>query len=250
MRQLQKEYAAVTPEARRIVERETRFYDERYGNIIAELKAYEKKRDVLFTVKWAMALAIIALAAWIFGAPRLRRHATSYLFIGLPVLLSLVFVAVPAAVALYLSMTQYHSVLPLWSTRWVGGENYAEVARSGDLVKSLGRTAVYVIFTLPAGIAISLVLAAMLNTKLRGERFLRFVFFSPMVTSVVSISLIFSQLFLGSKQGWLNAFLSYLGLTRDPILFLHNEWTFLYCVMVLAVWSGLAFNILIFLAGL
>lgn len=249
-RQLQKEYGAVTPQARKIVERETRFYDERYGNVIAELKAYENKRDVLFVIKWAMAAVVVALALWVVGAARLRKHATSYLFITVPVLLSLVFIAVPAIVALYLSMTQYHPVLPLSSARWVGGENYAEVARSGDLLKSMGRTAVYVLFTLPTGIMISLALAAMLNTKLKGERFWRFVFFSPMVTSVVSISLIFTQLFLGSKQGWLNALFAFLGLTRDPILFLHNERTFLYCVIALAIWSGLAFNILVFLAGL
>ncbi len=248
--QLKKEYGAITPEARKIVEREGKFYEQRYGNVIAELKTYEGKRDVLFVIKWAMAAAILVLVGWIVLLKKLRKHLTSYIFIALPVLLSLVFIAVPAIVALYLSMTQYHPVLPLSSARWVGGANYADVAHGGDLLKSIWRTAVYVFFTLPPGILISLVLAAMLNTKLKGERFWRFVFFSPMVTSVVSISLIFTQLFLGSKQGWLNGLFSSLGLIRDPVLFLHTERTFLYCVIALAIWSGLAFNILIFLAGL
>jgi multiple sugar transport system permease protein len=247
---LKEEYGAVTPDAQRILEQETKSYDQRFGNVIAELPHYEKARDALFTIKWVAFGALLLAAALVFLMRRLRRHAVSYIFIAAPVVASVVFVAVPAVTALYLSFTQYHPVLPLSSAQWVGAANYAEVAHSGDLVKSIWRTVIYVVLTLPVGIAASLVLASLLNNKLFGQRYWRFVYFSPMVTSVVSISLIFTQLYLGSKQGWMNALLLKLDLMRDPLQFLHSEKTFLYCVILLAIWSGLAFSILIFLAGL
>lgn len=247
---LKAEYGAVTPEAQRILEEETKSYDRRFGNVIAELPKYERQRDVLFVIKWVAFGALLAAAGLVVLARRLRKHLTSYLFVAAPIVAAVVFIAVPAVVALYLSFTQYHPVLPLSSAQWVGTSNYAEVARSGDLVKSIWRTSIYVLLTLPIGIALSLVLASLLNNKLAGQRYWRFVYFSPMVTSVVSISLIFTQLYLGSKQGWMNALLLKLGLMRDPLQFLHSERTFLYCVILLAIWSGLAFSILIFLAGL
>jgi multiple sugar transport system permease protein len=100
------------------------------------------------------------------------------------------------------------------------------------------------------GIALSLVFAYLLNAKLRAQRWWRFLYFAPMVTGVVSVALIFSLLFLDSKLGLINAALLKFGLIKDPILFLSSDRTFLPCVMALAIWQGLAFTILIFLAGL
>jgi len=88
----------------------------------------------------------------------------------------------------------------------------------GDLTNSLVRTLRYAIWTLPIGIILALMLAFLLNQNLRAERFWRFLYFSPLVTSVVSIALIFSQLFLGGKQGWLNALLLQLGLVTPEEL--------------------------------
>jgi len=90
----------------------------------------------------------------------------------------------------------------------------------------------------------------LIYAKPKGEKLWRFLYFSPLVTSVVSIALIFTQLFLSGKQGWLNAFLISTGLIEDSLPFLTSEKTFLQCVIALAVWHGLAFTILIFMAGM
>ena len=247
---LKQEYDEAQPLAKAIIENETRSYDVRFGKVIGNLTAYEAKSNVLTVVKWLASLVLLGFVAVILSFPRYRKHWVSYTFVAAPVIASIVFVFIPAATALYLSFTQYHPVLPLSSAIWSGLSNYAEVASSGDLYKSIFRTAIFLACSLPLSILISLPLAWFLNQKLVGQRYWRFLYFSPMVTSVVSIALIFTQLFLSSSQGWLNTLFMKLHLVRDPIQFLHSERSFLYCVVAVAIWQGLAFNILIFLAGL
>ncbi|MDR3689679.1 MAG: extracellular solute-binding protein [Fimbriimonas sp.] len=247
---LKQEYDKAQPEAKTLIEKETRSYDERFGKVIGNLASFESKSNILTVIKWVASVILFGFAAIILALPKYRKHWVSYAFIAAPVVASIVFVFIPAATALYLSFTQYHPVLPLSSAIWSGMSNYAEVASSGDLYKSIFRTGIFLIGSLPLSIAISLPLAWFLNQRLVAQRYWRFLYFSPMVTSIVSIALIFTQLFLSSSQGWLNTLFLKLGLVRDPIQFLHSERSFLYCVIAVAIWQGLAFNILIFLAGL
>lgn len=243
-------YAEAAPKAEALLNKEQARYQERYGSVITRLPEYERRADVMDLAK-GVALAILALALGsVLAVGRLRKSLTSYLFVGTPLVLALVFVFVPAAVALVLSFSDYHPVLPLATARPVGTQNYTEAYAGGDLGWALSRTALYVLGTLPVGVVLALMVALLLNAGIRGERYWRFLVFSPLVTSVVSVSLIFTQLFLGSEQGWLNGLLLGLNVVKDPVPFLTSDTTFLQCVIVLAIWHGLAFTTLIFLAGL
>ena len=247
---LKEQYALITPKADKLLIETSENYDKRYGEIVSNLPEYERRKNLLDSVKLATGgVAFIAIGL-ILSLKRFRKHLVSYLFISVPVALAVIFVFIPAVTALCLSFTQYHPALPLSTARWVGAENYVEVARSGDVASSIGHTVTYALFTLPTGILLSLIFSYLLNNRIRGERFWRFLYFSPLVTSIVSIALIFSQLFLGGAQGWLNAALLKVGFIRDPIPFLTSEHTFMNCVILLAIWHGLAFTILVFLAGL
>jgi ABC-type sugar transport system permease subunit/ABC-type glycerol-3-phosphate transport system substrate-binding protein len=243
-------YAQIAPQARTILRNEAFRYANTFGKMIPRLPELEKQADVMTVVKW-IAVAIFVCSMVAIGAtPHLRKQWVSYAFVGPPMILALGFVFIPAAVALYLSFTRYHPVLPLSTAQFVGLDNYKESVSSGDVLSAIVRTFRYALLTVPIGVMLSLGLAYLLNTPLRGERYWRFVYFSPLVTSVVSIALIFYQLFLGSQQGWLNALFLKLGLVKDPVPFLTSEHTFLNCVVILAIWQGLAFTILVFLAGL
>jgi ABC-type sugar transport system permease subunit len=243
-------YEDIAPQAVAILRRSDAHYQERYGTIIGRLPELEKRRNMLDVVKLLAGLILLGAALAVLLVPRFRKHAVSYLFVAPPLVLALVFVFVPAVVALCLSLTDYHPALPLSTAEWVGAKNYVDEAHSGDLSASLLKTLKYAAVSLPAGILISLIFAYLLNYRLRAQRFWRFLYFSPLVTSVVSISLIFTQLFLGGRQGWLNHILLGLHVIRDPIPFLTSEHSFLNCVITLAIWQGLAFTILVFLAGL
>ena len=250
VRRLYDGYARIAPQAQTILDREGARYEARYGSIIGRLPELERRRNLLDTVKLAAALLVLGAVLAVAAVPRFRKHAVSYAFVAVPLGLALIFVFVPAAVSLALSFTDYHPVLPLSTAEPVGLKNYAEVLRGGDVTNSLLRTLRYAATTLPIGLALALVLAYLLNYPLRAQRLWRFLYFSPLVTSVVSIGLIFSQIFLATPQGWLNAALLRLGLVRDPVPFLTSEHTFLNAVIVLAIWQGLAFSVLVFLAGL
>jgi ABC-type sugar transport system permease subunit/ABC-type glycerol-3-phosphate transport system substrate-binding protein len=244
------EYGKIAPQAEAILEKETARYDSHYGKIVRDLPTYEKQLSVLDYIKWTTVF-LIGLAMFTIGAnSRLRKHVMSYLFVAPPLVLATIFVFVPAITALYLSFTEYHPVLPLSTASWVGLDNYSNAAHGGDLWSSTFRSFYYAAWTVPIGIILGLFFANLINSKPKGEKFWRFLYFAPLVTSVVSISLIFTQLFLGGKQGWLNSLFFWLGSIKDPILFLTSDKTFLQCVIVLAIWHGLAFTILIFVAGL
>lgn len=243
-------YAEAAPRAEATLLEADRRHRERNLDVIRNLDAYERKASLLDGVKWTAGFGLLAMAAAVAFRPRLRRHIVPYLYVAVPVVLAVVFVAIPAATALLLSFTDYHPVLPLSTAQAVGWRNYEELFASGDLGRGLVRTLKYVVWTLPTGIVLSLLFAYLLNTRLAGQRFWRFLYFSPLVTSVVSVALIFSQLFLFGPQGWLNSALLSLGWVKDPVPFLLSEHTFLDCVIVLAIWHGLAFTILVFLAGL
>lgn len=246
---LKKGYGEIADPARKsLLEEQTR-YESKFGKIVRNLDEYERATSALTLAKWFVGLSVLAAVCTIASKSKVRQFWASYAFVGVPVILSLTFVYIPALVALYLSLTEYHPVLPVASASYRGAANYQEILASGDLFNSLKRTLIYTLATLPVGILLALLFAYLLSGKLRGSRLWRFFYFSPIVTSVVSISLIFSQLFLGSKQGWLNMALMNLGLAKDPVQFLSNEKTFLPCVIVLAIWHGLAFTILVFLAA-
>jgi len=247
---LKSEYAKIAPDAQATLVAQTAKYANRYGEIVPKLTEYERQRNVLDVVKVAVGVLILLAVVGIAATPRLRKHGVSYAFVAAPFLLAVVFVFIPAVVALYLSFTDYHPVLPLSTAQWVGAQNYRDAFTSGDLTATIWRTLKYALYTLPVGVVLALVFAYLLNGKIRAQKLWRFLYFSPLVTSVVSIALIFTQLFLGGKQGWLNAFLLWIGAIKDPIPFLTSEHSFLNCVIMLAIWHGLAFTILVFLAGL
>lgn len=242
-------YEKITPVAVAGINSENRRYQEKFGDVIARLPEFERRQNALTVAKGIAVFVSVLSVAMVAIRPPLRKHWVSYAFVAIPLGLALFFVFVPALVALYLSFTEYHPVLPLATAKWQGLKNFGDVIHSGDLVASLGRTILYAVATLPIGIGLALVFAYVLNSSGKGSKFWRFLYFSPLVTSVVSIALIFSQLFLGGKQGWLNAGLLNAGFIRDPIPFLTSERTFLACIVVLAIWHGLAFTILVFLAG-
>lgn len=243
-------YREIAPKAVQLMNRETARELDRYATVVTHLDEFERKRSALSILEAAVATAVGIAIAGIAFLPRLRRHWRSYVYIGVPVLLAAVFVFVPALTALYISFSDYHPVLPLSTAQWIGTRNYIESWVSGDIAQGIFRTAKYVAWTLPIGLILSLGCASLLNSKPKGEQVWRFLYFSPLVTSAVSVSLIFSQLYLTGDQGWLNALFMKLGLIAEPVAFLTNERTFLNCVIGLAIWHGIAFTTLVLLAGM
>lgn len=128
-----------------------------------------------------------------------------------------------------------------------GLSNYQELLTDPDFYQALKNTVIYVLGVVPASLAISLGIAMLLNSIPRLQGFFRSVYFLPFVTSTVAISVVWSWLY-HSQYGLVNYILSWFGV--DPINWLNNPDMAMPALIIMAIWKGLGFNILLFLVGL
>jgi multiple sugar transport system permease protein len=168
-----------------------------------------------------------------------------YIFIAPAVILFIVFVVGPLMASFYWSFTEYNGIQP---ARWVGLENYRNIFFSDHRFwKSLKNTVFYTL-VIPPGVAISLLLAIAVDQGIRLRNFFRIIYFIPSVTSIIALSVIWKWLFAGEKYGLINYFLMSIGL-RPVDWLMSPVWT-LPAIMIMSIWAGIGYNMLLFLAGL
>lgn len=180
-----------------------------------------------------------------------------YLFIAPWLIGTAVFLLGPILISLLLAFSSWDMISP---ARWVGGGNFAEMAHDDRFWKSLSVTLLYTLFSVPLGVAGSLGLALLLNTKIRGQPVFRTLYYLPAVASAVAASLIWLRLF-NPESGLLNSVLGLLhlnpvmhalGLT-DPnkgyVNWLGSEKTALGSLVLMSLW-GIGGGMVIYLAGL
>jgi len=170
----------------------------------------------------------------------------SYLFIAPCVILFLVFVFIPVIASFFLGFTKYNVINP---PRWVGLDNYRQIFFNDPRFwKALRNTGVYVLGVVPIGIWISLLLAVAIDQKVRFKNFYKTIFFMPVVTSVIALSVIWKWLFAGGKYGLINHWLMKFG--AKPIDWVMSPTWTLPAIMIMSIWAGLGYNMILILAGL
>ncbi len=130
---------------------------------------------------------------------------------------------------------------------WVGLANYEKMISDSGMWKSLGNTFLYVVLIIPATVFFALVLAALLNTRIKGRGVFRVIFFIPTVTMSAAISMVWRWIFNGDF-GILNYIVTKLG--GNPHYWLSEQSTALVCVALVTVWMGVGYNMIILLAGI
>ncbi len=176
----------------------------------------------------------------------LSKQKVSYLFIALPALLFFIFQLAPVVISFFWSFTEYDVV---HSPKFVGFKNYTGILFNDPLFwKAMRNTVVYVIGVVPIGICISLLLAVAIDQKIKLKNFFKSVFFLPTVTAIVAVSVIWKWLYAGEKYGLLNYVIMKFGF--QPIDWLASTaWT-LPSIMMMSIWAGVGYNMILFLAGL
>ena len=177
---------------------------------------------------------------------KLNKQKISYLFIALPFTLFFIFQLAPVIISFFWSFTRYNVIS---SPQFVGLSNYKNILFNDPLFwKAMGNTVKYIIGVVPIGICISLLLAVAIDQKIKFKNFFKSIFFLPTVTAIVAVSVIWKWLYAGEKYGLFNFFIMKLGF--HPIDWLASpEWT-LPSIMIMSIWAGLGYNIILFLAGL
>lgn len=157
----------------------------------------------------------------------------------------LVFLIIPLIAVVYLSFTSYNIVTP---PQWVGLENYARLLQDPLFWRGLRNSFIYLVVT-PILIVLSISLAIVVNRKLRGIFIFRTIYYIPAVTSVVAVGMIFEIVF-AEPNGLINGALLALGLIERPINFLTHPDSVLISIMLVTIWRGIGFYMVIFLAAL
>ena len=170
-------------------------------------------------------------------------HLTPYLFL-LPALVVLgITVFYPALQAFYLSFTRYDLI---GEPQWIGWENFQRLGKDQVFWQTLRNTILYLIFVVPVLAIAPLALAILVNQKLRGIRWFRVAYYTPVIISMVVAGIAWKWLY--SDNGLLNQSLRSLGFTGIP--WLTDPKFALFSVMVVTVWKGLGYYMVIYLAGL
>lgn len=173
-----------------------------------------------------------------------RKSKWGYLFI-LPNFLGLLcFTLVPIFMSLFFSFTNYDVISQM---SFVGVENYVGLFSDRRFISALVNTLYFCVLTVPTGVVLSLLLAVLLNRRIRGISIFRTMVFIPVITSMVAVSLVWSMLY-EDNAGLLNTLLQGIGLPR--VHWLTDTSTAMISIAIMSVWKGLGYNMTIFLAGL
>jgi len=174
----------------------------------------------------------------------LRKTMKGYLFLLPGLSMFALWLLIPIAFSLYLSFHEWTMVDPL--KPFVGLENFLNVVKDKDLMRSLKNTLVYTL-NVPIGMAISLGVALLMNKKIKGINLLRLLYFLPSISSFVAISMVWQWIY-NPEFGLLNYLLSLFKI--PPQRWLSDPKTAMLSIIIMTVWMNLGYQMVIYLAGL
>jgi multiple sugar transport system permease protein len=158
------------------------------------------------------------------------------------------FLIIPIVLAFGLAFTDTRLISPR-PGQFVGFDNFAYLFTDPVFWASVRNTFYFAVVVVPVQAGVALLLALLVNAKVRGTNFFRTVYFLPVVTSMVVVSLLWR--FMYQKNGLINQFLSGItGGAYTPIDWLNDPLWAMPAIMFMSVWQGVAFHMVIWLAGL
>ena len=146
----------------------------------------------------------------------------------------------PFLQAIYMSFSKS---LPFGEFEFEGIENYVEMFQNTEFWKATGNTILFCILTVPAGVFLALLVAVLLNSKIRGRTTFRAIFFLPMVVAPAAVAMVWKWIF-NSQYGIINTMLgSNIGWLTD------SRFVLITCAVV-QIWSNIGYDAVLLLAGL
>jgi multiple sugar transport system permease protein len=177
---------------------------------------------------------------------RRRYDLEGYLFLAPDLVGTLVFAVGPVLAALALGLFAWDILTP---PRLIGVDNYRALLLDDPVFRQvLFNTSTYVLGTVPVRTALALLLAIALNQQLRGVSVFRAAYFLPTITSAVAAATVWRWIY-EPNFGLLNSLLYAIGVAHPPAWLSSPAWA-MPALILLGVWQGLGFQMVIFLAGL
>jgi len=177
----------------------------------------------------------------------IQQRLTPYLFLLPAVVILCLTVFYPALQAFYLSFTRYEYDITQ-PPQWVGLANFLRLWKDPVFWQTVRNTLLYLIGVVPILVLAPLGLAILVNQKLRGMHWFRAAYYTPVVISMVVAGIAWNWLY--AENGLLNQLFQQLRLIKEPIPWLTSPNLALFSVMVVTIWKGLGYYMVIYLAGL
>ncbi len=130
---------------------------------------------------------------------------------------------------------------------FVGLANYKEMLGDKEVWRTFGNTLKYVIVTVPLGLFLSILLAALLNAKIRGKSIYRTLYFLPSVTMSAAVAMVWKWMY-NEQMGILNSAIRALGGKGHN--WMTDSHTALFGIMIVGLWMTVGYNMIILLAGM
>ena len=177
-----------------------------------------------------------------------RKSLAGYAFIAPAIIFLVVFALGPFLFTIWVSLHQWNMLTPVGDMPWRGLENYRYLLFDDPLFReTFGNTVTFAIANVVISVILALAVALLLNGPIRFRPFWRAAFFIPYVTVPVAIAIVWRAM-LNSRYGMVNTLLDMMSLPEQP--FLDSISQALPTVVGVAVWQGIGYYMIIFLAGL
>ena len=178
------------------------------------------------------------------GNQKKLEMAWGYLMIA-PTMLGLLILNIfPIFQTFYLSFTKTGA---FGKSSFIGIQNYVDVLKDKLVMQSFINTFKYTILVVPLGVFLSLIVAVLLNSKIKGKTIYRTLFFLPVVSAPAAVAMVWRWMF-NSKYGLINNVLSTIGLKGPEWLLQPNS--AMIAIVIVGIWSMIGYNMIILLAGL
>ncbi|WP_394874192.1 carbohydrate ABC transporter permease [Clostridium neonatale] len=130
---------------------------------------------------------------------------------------------------------------------FVGLENYSKMISDPQVWNAVGNTLKYTIIVVPATVAIAMILAVLLNSKIKGKGVYRTIYFIPMVAAPAAITMVWKWLY-NNQFGLINHILSKFGL--GPVNWIDDPKVALISIAIIGIWSTVGYSMVLLIAGL
>ena len=130
---------------------------------------------------------------------------------------------------------------------FVGLGNYQKLIADGQVWYAVRNTLVYTAAVVPVTIALALLLAVLLNGKIKGKGMYRTIYFIPMVAAPAAVTMVWKWLY-NRDYGLINHFLQSVGL--DKVDWINDPHVAMISIIVIGIWSTLGYSMVLLLAGL
>lgn len=156
------------------------------------------------------------------------------------------FLILPVILAFIYSFMDYTMLNPD-GKYFIGLNNYIRLFQDELFLKSLKNTLYFTVIVVPLQSAVALFLALLINKKVKVAPIGRVFFFSPVITSMVVVAILWTFLY-NANDGFINSILNFFGIEDQPFLLSENQ--AMDSIIFMSVWQAAGFQMMIFLAGL